>query len=76
MIATVVMLDMLQTVDAKPACFCMGFGRSCLRVCRTAKCVNTCNAEKMMCYRNCRRSKKDETMFDALADEDVLDNSL
>jgi len=76
-IATVVMLDILQTADAAPACFCMDFGRSCLVVCRgRPECERSCFQAKMTCYSKCRRSKKDSTMFDALANEDMFSNSL
>lgn len=73
MIATVLMVEILQTVDAAPPCLCMDQGRLCLRRCITDKCANTCHLTKMRCYRNCARNKKDATMFDALADEDMSD---
>lgn len=76
-IATVVMLDILQTADAAPACFCMDFGRSCLLLCRGSReCESGCFQAKMTCYRKCGRSKKDSTMLDALANEDMFNNSL
>ena len=79
MIATVLIVGILQTVNAAPACLCMDHGISCLNGCITDTCANRCDLEKIMCYKNCRRSKKDATMFDttmfdALADEYMLDN--
>lgn len=77
MMATILVVEILQTADAGPPCLCMDFGISCLNGCITDQCANRCHVQKMMCYKNCRRSKKDATMFDALlADEDMLDNLL
>ena len=76
MIAAILIAEILQTADAAPGCFCMDHGRSCLNRCITDQCANKCNRQKMMCYKSCRRSKKDATMFDALADEYMLENLL
>ena len=76
LIATVLIVEILQTVDAAPACFCLDHGMSCLSHCITDQCVNRCYQEKKMCYKNCHRSKKDATMLDELANEYMLDDSL
>ncbi|KAJ7379488.1 hypothetical protein OS493_015272 [Desmophyllum pertusum] len=68
--AVLLMLAVLQTAGAAP-CLCRDFGRFCLRRCVTDKCANNCNGLKMRCYRKCRGRKRDETMSDSLADEDV-----
>lgn len=69
-IAVVVLVAAFQLIDAKPSCFCMDFGRFCLRRCVTDKCANACHGRKMACYRKCAHGKREE-MAQA-ADEEYL----
>ncbi|KAL9972805.1 hypothetical protein ACROYT_G019182 [Oculina patagonica] len=73
-IAAILMLAVLQSADSAPACYCMDYGRSCLMQCITDECSNRCQARKMRCYQQCGLIKRNQAMFDSLADEDMSDN--